>query len=299
MIIETLKHQYYILQKISETEQMEHFLCQEEAEDKRKILYDVFKIKERSLVVKLILIFTEQMSNKAFTDYCDCFSKNSELYLVFLHKSSTSLQDKLKKEDCSRAERIMIGKKIMQQILLLDMPDFLMYDILDVTQIQVSQAMDISFLYKLKEISEFEAVTIDKIQEKLSCVMELLFEYEISLQISEDIDTYLKQLKQGSYTDYVQIYQEYLHLIEKLEQNEPMLKPNTFWFRVWDKIKNIWWKIKPFLFVFVVLGVVAYLVYSILHPQPSKEEPFQFQRIGTLVIEETQEGTENLEQNDD
>ena len=289
MTIETLKHQYYILQKVRETEKIDHFLCREEMGNNKKALYDVFKIKERSLVVKLILIFTEQMSNVAFTDFCECFSKDGDLYLVFVHKKTVSLLEKLERENCSRKERSLIGKKIMEQILLLNMPDFLADDILNVRQIQISPAMDVSFLYELKEIDRFETVTIQKIQDKLSAVLELLFSYEISLQISEDITVFLKQLKQGEYAEYMQIYQAYLQLLERLENAETVLKPNTFWFRVWDKVKEIWKKLKSFILVFVVIGVVGYLIYSIMNPVPNTEERFLFQRIGTLTIIEGQE----------
>lgn len=288
MTIETLQHQYYILQKISETKEMEHFLCREESSQKSSQVYDIFKIKDRRLAVKLILIFTEQMNHAAFSDFCECFSKNGELYLVFLHKKTIPLEEKLEKEDCSRQERILIGKKILEQLLLLDMPQFLAYDILNLKQIQVSEAYDVSFLYELNEIQNFEMIGMREIQNELANVMERIFQYELFLRISEEITEFLNRLKNNEYEDILQIYQAYLHLAETLEDSKSLLKPNTFWFRVWDKVKAFWKKVKAYLLGFIVLGAAVYLIYAILNPKPNTEESFDFQRIGTLMIEENE-----------
>ncbi len=296
MTIQTLKHQYEIVQRVCQNECFEQFLCKEYNHSQKNVFYDIFQIKQRELVVKLILIFTEQMNNTAFTDFFECFSKDGELYVVFLHKQTSSLKEKLEKENCKLIERTLIGKKILEQILLLNMPDFLVYDILDGMQIQVSEAMDISFLYQLKEISSFETVTKQMIWKKMANVFELLFGYEISLEASEAIPIFLKEVRTGTYEDYVSLYQAYLQFAKELEHTKKPLKPNTFWFRVWDKIKEFWKKLKSFFGVFLVLAVMAYLIYSILNPVSKDTERFVFQRIGTLSIEELeQESSPNVE----
>ena len=83
MTIQTLKHQYYVLQKVRETKEFEQFLCREENETGEKLLFDIFQIKERELVVKLIMALMEQTKNRAFEDFYECFSRDGELFLVF------------------------------------------------------------------------------------------------------------------------------------------------------------------------------------------------------------------------
>ena len=46
MTIQTLKHQYYILQRLDETEVFIHFLGREEKDARGKRLYDIFQINE-------------------------------------------------------------------------------------------------------------------------------------------------------------------------------------------------------------------------------------------------------------
>ena len=51
MTIQTLKHQYYILQRLDETEVFIHFLGREEKDARGKRLYDIFQIRDRELAV--------------------------------------------------------------------------------------------------------------------------------------------------------------------------------------------------------------------------------------------------------
>ena len=110
MTIQTLKHQYEILQKINTTDQIDQFLCTEELTENKTLYFDIFKVKQRNLIAKLILIFTEQMSNVAFEDFYECFSKDGALYLVFVHNEAVSLRQKLQREVCNLQERMQMGK---------------------------------------------------------------------------------------------------------------------------------------------------------------------------------------------
>ena len=290
MTIQTLKHQYEIVQKIRTTDQIDQFFCTEET-DHKKVYFDIFKIKQRNLVVKLILTFTEQMSNVAFEDYYECFSKDGALYLVFVHKEAVSLRQKLQEEVCNLQERLQIGRKILERILLLNMPDMMVCDVLDADQIQVTPALDISFLYKLEEIEQFEQLNFSIVKQKMVALFEVLFERELLLDISEKIPTFLEYIKEES-SSYLEIYQTYIRLMEQLQKSEAVLTPNTLWFRLWNRIKKLAVKLRGIVAIIVVLLIAGYLVYSILNPAPNTEDKFCFQRIGTLTIEQTEESEE-------
>ena len=292
MTIQTLKHQYYILQRLDETEVFIHFLGREEKDARGKRLYDIFQIRDRELAVKLIMIFMEQMSNRAFEDFYECFSRDGELYLVFVHKEAVSLAAKLEGEACVLKERTAIGKNILERLLLLNMPDMLAWDVLRADTIQVTPALDIHFLYSLKEISNFEAVTIEKTENRMADIFSLLFQRELSLESSPDIPVFLEHLRKGEYQDYRQVYEAYLRLAEQLESPSAALHPNTFWFRVWDRVKKVYQKAKPVLLTLLFLILVVYLIYSILYPASGQNEQYNFQQIGTLEIIDGEEEAE-------
>lgn len=286
MTIQTLKHQYYILQQVRETEQLEQFLC-EEAESGSGQLYDIFRFCQRELVVRLIVVFMDQTKNRAFEDFRECFSKDGELYLVFTHSKEISLVEKLEQELCVLKERIAIGKNILERILLLDMPDMLVYDVLKGDRIRVAASLDISFWYSMEQVEKMEEITIRNIQSRLAEVFCILFQREIQMEASTDILDFVENLRNGIYQSYMEIYQGYAQLTERLSREGLVIKPNTFWFRVWEKIKAGYKKVKPVLVMMLVLVLAAYLLYSILHPAKTTEEVFNFQKIGTLSTVET------------
>ncbi len=291
MTIQTLKHQYYILQKLDETEALIRFLCREEKDARGKHLFDIFQIRDRELAVKLIMVFMEQMSNRAFEDFFECFSRDGELYLVFVHKEAVPLAQKLEEESCVLKERMSIGRNILERLLLLKMPDMLAYDVLRPDTIQVTAALDIHFLYTLSEIRDYETVTMEKVEERMADVFSLLFQRELSLESSPDIPAFLEQLRNGQFTDYRQVYEAYLRLTEQLE-SAASLKPNTVWFRIWEKIKAVLKRARPAAVALLVAALAIYLIYSIMYPAPAQNEAYDFQRIGTVEIRDSEGGTE-------
>ena len=296
MTIQTLKHQYYILQKVRKTEQFEQFLC-EDTEDKSGQMYDIFRFGQRELVVKLIIVFMDLKKNKAFEDFRECFSKDGELCLVFTHSKESSLVEKLEKEVCILKERIAMGRNLLERILLLDMPDMLVYDILQGERICVAASLDVSFQYSLDQIEDFESVTIKRIQDRMADVFSILFERELRLEASTDISDFIKNLRDGVYKEYLEIYQAYSQLSDKLNQEGLVIRPNTFWFRVWEKTKAVFKRMKPIFVAALILVLALYLIYSILNPAKTTQEAFNFQKIGTLITtdRETTQELENAE----
>lgn len=291
MTIQTLKHQYYILQKVRKTEQFEQFLC-EDMEAAAGQQYDIFRFGQRELVKKLIIVFMEQSRNRALEDFRECFSRDGELCLVFTHPKEMSLTEKLDGELCILKERILIGKKLLERILLLNMPDMLVYDILQGDSIRVAASLDVSFRYTLDQIENFQSVTIKKVQDRLADIFSILFRRELQLEASTDIAEYIDSVRAGSYGSYLEIYQAYSQLADKLNQEGLVIRPNTFWFRVWEKVKAVCKKVKPVLVTALIVVLAAYLVYSILHPAQTTQEVFNFQRIGTLTTTDKGEALE-------
>ena len=122
-------------------------------------------------------------------------------------------------------------------------------------------------------------------------VFSLLFQRELSLESSPDIPAFLEQLRNGQFTDYRQVYEAYLRLTEQLE-SAASLKPNTVWFRIWEKIKAVLKRARPAAVALLVAALAIYLIYSIMYPAPAQNEAYDFQRIGTVEIRDSEGGTE-------
>lgn len=291
MKIQTLKHEYYILQKVWKTKNIEFFYCKDESQPEGKQYFNILRVKERELTLKLIVIFTEQMKHTAFEDFFECFSKDGELYLVFFHKDAQKLSEKLEKEECVLKERLEIGKKLLEKILLLDMPEFILYEVLREDSLLITSALDICFYYELKEIEFYETVTKKAVDARLAATFQKLFEFELIQESCEEIPDFLERVLDGKYGTFMQLYQEYVKMAERLLEKGKLLRPNTIWFRIWEKIKKFWKKLKPILFTSLIVLFFGFLFYSLMHPKQSAENRFDFKQIGSRTISSDSEET--------
>lgn len=264
---------------------LETYLCKE-INDKSPVLYRVVRIINRELTYKLITFFMEQKNNIAFVDYYDCFSKDGNLYLVFSNNEYQPFMNKLKQEDCVLKERLEIGKRILERVLLLNIPTILLYDVLSEGSIGVSDSLEIAFDYNLVSIPLFDKVQMKDVQERFHVLFNHLFAHELLTMASDDIMNFIKRLSEVEVQNCFEIYQNYEALYEKLSNTETLqsIKPNTRAFRSWEFIKKIGKVIKP-LFMLAILGlIIGYLVYSIIQLNTDVTEVINYQKIGTITI---------------
>ena len=286
MMISTLKHNYYVIQKLMDNTNLETYLCKE-IKDKSSILYRVVRIKHRDLTYKWITFFMEQKNNAAFVDYYDCFSKDGDLYLVFLHREYQLLMDKLNQEECGLKERLEIGKRILERVLLLNIPTILLYDVLSENSIAVSDSLEIAFDYNLVSIPFFEKIQMKDIQERFLVLLRSLFAHELLTEASDDITNFIKGLSEVEVHNCIEIYQSYEALYEKLSNAETLerIKPNTRAFRLWEYIKKAGKFIKPIFMLAILVLIFGYLIYSIVQQNTDVTEVINYQKIGTVTIE--------------
>ncbi len=286
MVIEALKHRYYVIHKTEETPKYEIYCCREYI-DAQHNTYDVYCVKESLLIQKLILELTDKEKEGNFTDLYECFSKDGKLYLAMVHKEGFPLEKKLEEEDCPLKERIQIGQNLLEQILLLSIPDYFLSGLWEGGRILVDQGLSVGFRYRLEGILLTEKEQKAQIQKGLSDLFETLFQKEIVLEKCEAIPKFIKNLKEGELVSIREIYQEYKELCETLKElsEKGNIRPNTFLFRVWDKIKKGFPYVKKIFATIIIFLLAGYLIYTILYPSDTVT-CLKYETIGTLTIEE-------------
>ncbi len=286
MVIEALKHRYYVIHKAEGTPKYEVFCCREYV-DAQHPAYDIYCIRESELVQKLILELTDREKEKNFADLYEYFSKDGILYLALIHKDGLPLEKKLEEEACPLKERIQIGKNLLEQILLLSVPDYFLASLWEGGQILVDQGLSIGFRYRLEGILLTEKERDVSIRNGLSDLFELLFQKEIALEKCKEIPKFIRELREGKFVSVRDIYQEYNELCEILNNlgERGNIRPNTFLFRVWDRIKRGFPYVKKALAVVIVFLLVGYLIYTIVYPKDTVA-CLKYETIGTLTIEE-------------
>jgi len=302
MIISIPDHDYYVKQKLFENEILEVLLCSEMKGETGSVKdnaalqqkYRIVRIKDKQLIYELLPFFVDLKNNTAFTAYCGCFSKDGYLNLIFLHSDYTGLFDKLDNERCLLRERMEIGKNLLEQILMLDMPDFILYDALAECNVTVSASLDVKFNYHLTSLKQYKKLGIDDVRDRLAVLYKKLFEYELQRMASADIEQFIEDLSKTRYANYFEIYRRYEEVYDKLLTGElTAIRPNTFLFRLWDRIKSLGKYIKPAVTFILFVMMVCYLLYSILHKEVDAAKVFNYQQIGTVEIKESSNDAEN------
>jgi hypothetical protein len=303
MVISTLKHNYRVIHKLYEDQEFETLLCYEEgrpgrqnnpsgADQGSQRRYRILKLKNKELTYQLVSFFMELMSRTSFTDYYECFSKDGFLHLVFWNSDDPALKDKLEHERCELKERLEIGKKLLERILLMDMPDFILYDALADNGVTVSPAMDLSFNYQLTSLRRYASLGVSDVKQRLLAIFTRLFDYELRKEASVDIEDFITELREEEYKNYFEIYKKYEALYEKLSTGDLIrrIKPNTFLFRLWNRIKGLGKYVKPAVSILLLLLIAGYLIYTIFHKKVDAAAVFNFERIGTVAIEDDVSG---------
>lgn len=287
MIIESMTHRYDVICLEDENEKYEIYRCRELDETEQQ--YMVYGVKDTVMIKALAGAFTSEGQYENFDEYYECFSVCGKLFLVFYYYGSGTIAAKLESEDCSLSERFAIGKNLLQRLLILDMPDFLMSEVISPDRILADASISIHFRYRLDGILLTEEQRTEKICNGLAEIFTALFKNELALEKCEEILAFIERIS-TLYTDngtngLIQIYHEYENLEDMIPgiSGNGHIRPNTFCFRMWDRIKSAYPVVKKIVFGLIVVVLAGYLVYDILFPSYSKE-CIKFNSIGTLSI---------------
>lgn len=285
MIIETLKHQYYVIHKKESVGSYELFQCTE-LKEKRYEYYDVFRVTDAGLIYRLIPEYAGPELLTSFEDFYECFSRNGELYLVFVSRRGRRLAQVLREEYNSLEERLLLGKKLLERILLLSMPEAMLHQVLREENLEVGEDLEIRFRYSLKKYPLNTDELHGRNIQSLGGIFEQLFETELRLKKSAVLQEFIRWLYQAVREEYLAVYRRYEELCGTLKDGGtlPGLRPNTLGFRVWNRIKAVLPVLKKVLLAVLLAAMASYLLYSVLYPGQPETSP-AFQQIGTLEIQ--------------
>ena len=152
MEIQCIHEELSIIKRVYNDEFYEINLCKHKEVNENK-LYTVITIKDENLVRENIEIFSSLRYNNNFTDFIECFSKNSYLYIVFSYYEEKPL-DFDEVCDFPLMQRVEIVKQILSMCIILNMPAPILYDA--VSNINLDSSGKIYFNYFLRRINKYK-----------------------------------------------------------------------------------------------------------------------------------------------
>lgn len=283
MIIQTLGKKYVVVKCYFSNSHMAHFLCREETSGERCC---VITIKDKEWIENTMGFLMKTAENLAFVDFQFCFSSEEFVHLVFSYAAGATLQEKMTREASSLEERMIIGKNLLERLMMLKMPDYFMQDCLKPESIVIQSDLDIFFQYELHNIAEYHKVQFSHVCVQLCKVFEFVFQKELKKKQIPLLKNFLTQLRKGTWADLMGIYTEYMQICEKIKKMTPeeLAQPKTWAFLSWDRVWRYAGVVKKFLAVLLVLAAVFYLGHTVHRSMKKPEIKKSFDYIGTLDL---------------
>lgn len=248
--------------------------------------YTILHFTEGLYLRTLLPVFFSLNDNMAYEDYKGCFVEDLDLYIAFHQRGGIPVTELIQENALSLEERIQIGKRVLEKLLLWNLPEFVVCRLLDIEHIRLLNG-EVVFDYEWQLPWEMEAdqVLADK---RAAELMKRLFEREIKYSISPGLVELTAYLEQGKAEDIFAIYEEYCSLADVLpkEALEYVPKTRRLRQRLLQKVNKMLGLGKILLAAAVYAGIIWLLVQEIEEQQRGQEEVqgVVFEKIGNLTI---------------
>lgn len=248
--------------------------------------YTILHFTEGLYLRTLLPIFFSLNDNMAYEDYKGCFVEDLDLYIAFHQRGGIPVTELIQENALSLEERIQIGKRVLEKLLLWNLPEFVVCRLLDIEHIRLLNG-EVVFDYEWQLPWEMEAdqILADK---RAAELMKQLFEQEIEYSISPGLVELTAYLEQGRAEDIFAIYEEYCSLADVLPKEASEYVPGTRRLkqRLLQKVNKVLGLGKVLLAVAVYAGIIWLLVQEIEEQQRGQEEiqGVVFEKIGNLTI---------------
>lgn len=286
MRIRTLDKSYEVLLRLSEDRRIRTVTAKEDSHPE-KDLFLLTELKQKKDIHAFLPFCQEQKGNRPFDDFVEYFSLNGSLFLVFRYYEGQNIREWLSEYKVPLKERLRLGESLFKRLIFLNPPLYLQYEALNWENLLSDKSGSVCFNYELYEPDRFSDVTKEEIWGRIEAVLTELFLEELSDESCPALEEFIEKTGKGAFASYLNAFQTYGKISREIlkADEEQTLRPKSFWFRLWEKIKRLAHYVK-YLLAAVLLGVLVwYLVYTVLHPAGAGEgEPVNFENIGTLEI---------------
>ncbi len=288
MIIQTPDRSYQVISRKQQEGVFEVLVCRDlQTEGIENTLIRFFRPEDIRRILERNLLHKEITGN--FVDYKESFLWKDSLIMVFVRREGSQLSQWLKKEEIPLSQRLEIGKRLLERLLLLNMPEYLLCGILNPTCILITKALEVTIQYEPDKtfIAGLEQAPEEQLGGCFYQLFALLFQKEEQQQSSRELHDFLEQLRKEPYQDVFHIYQIYDRLMEELmgRGNVNHLPANTWIARWKQRAVRLLALGKRLLVPLAVIAVMIALIYVITHPKQEEAETFMIDQIGTLQIQ--------------
>lgn len=219
MIIKSRDFTYEVIERLPDGAEIRHFRCRcvEDGTEYHLVEFTgTYAMAESPAVLELV-------ENPAFTELKEYFLERETLYLAFPYPNGNSLEACLEeKTDWAVMERFSVGQAVMERIILLQVPDWLLAGALEAAAIYPEQE-PVGFYYFYGTL-EKEKPGWEGSQTRLAALVARLFGKEIEEGRHPEIEAYQAKLKDAAFADMMEAFQSYLELMPVCSEDRSLPK---------------------------------------------------------------------------
>lgn len=283
MVIHGMGQDYSVIYRRQTEQDFEILIC--EGTDRPFTLLRFYKVEDIHWLLEQSL--SEQEISGNFEDYKGSFLWQDSLIMVFTRRDGMVLAQWLDGENPTLKERLEAGRHLLERLLLLNMPEYLLGSILNEQCILVTEQQTIVLHYEPEVLIGKDREPEQLLQSLFYQIFFRLFQEEAGEQSCKEISDFLEQMRKEPYQDIFHIYQCYDWLLDSMAGKADSIRRPPGWKerlnRLEEGLKDTG---ERMLIPVLLVAGMAVLIYGICHPEKEEAEEFLFEQIGTLEIQE-------------
>lgn len=286
MVIHVLDQNYFVLQTLPSEAGLTQYVCKNVAEDDGHI-YRIVMVPREDTTPELIRWLSDLFREGRFYELVQYASERDSLQIVVDcgYVDAVPMDRLLRDEHPALRERMRMCGKMLERLVLSDVPVFLAVPVLKTDHIRFTKSLDCCFTYELDKLADLEEVSIDKELLRLRSVLRKLFAAELKDKKIPELQDLLDRLVQREFQDAMEVYEAWLSIEDKYAAAEDAkLEPRSLPYIIWEKIKALAGFLKKLFFIVVIIVALAYLVFSVRDfVTPGRQQDI-FETLGDMTI---------------
>lgn len=283
MVIHIQGNDYLILYTISRSQELEQYQCRR-VDGPDGHMYRAVRIASSAVFAEMIEYLMDLTHNKSFYDFVDYATTAGAVVILLDCGEGRPLASLLREESIPLPERLQMGKKLLERLLISDFPPYFIHAAMDPGRVKMNAAMDFFFDFDLSDFPDFKGADPVSALRQAADVLEALFLPEVKRKALPDLDRLLYGMRRGEYAELLPVYRKMGAIAGLVRGKEEELESGSFLFRLWDRLKALGRFLLGAGKAAVVLVFAAYLALSIYHFMQPEPEGRVYEQIGDLQI---------------
>lgn len=251
MIINSKDNSYRVIQVLSEGD-ASHYLCRRED---GKCPYHLVQLDRGRVGGQGIPFLIELEENEVFTDFVEYFLLDPWIYLVFVYPGGEPLSRVLEDDTCSVEIRLTLGQKILERFILMGIPTYLQWEVLEPDFLRVNEGGEVEFYYPMESVSCYGDIKPEDVWSRFALLLKKLLKPEEDGGLYPELAVFLADLADGTWQDIMEVYQNYLLLLPVFTQERKTEKEKK---EPWPaRLKNLGTKLLGTAKIVMGLGVLV------------------------------------------